>query len=113
MPPEAFLMTGGAQPFREAEACPVMAGPHCAPRDKRSFMVADAAVADGTAAVRIAIWRCQFCNALLIGIGRPLAEIAGKPGTGVHSQEFAWLEEVPVRPEGAAREPSHAGRAHE
>src|SRR5215831_5092776 len=92
MPPEAFLMTGGAAPFRPARACPVSGGPHEGGSGDGSWMVADAAVADGTAVVRVALWRCRMCGTLLAGIGRPSADLGDGPGTGVHVQEFTWLE---------------------
>src|SRR5215472_1633113 len=59
-----------------------------------SWMVADAATADGTAAVRIALWRCAACGVLLIGVGRPDADPDAGPGSGIHAQEFTWLEDA-------------------
>lgn len=94
MSPEAFLMTGAALPFRLAEPCPVMNGPHCGPPERSGFLIADAATADRTAAVRVSAWRCRFCGVLLIGIGRPDAAPDAEPGDGVHNQEFTWLEEA-------------------
>ena len=94
MPPEAFLMTGSAVPFRPAAACPVTGGPHHGGGGDGSWMVADAATADGTAAVRIALWRCAACGVLLIGVGRPDADPDAGPGSGIHAQEFTWLEDA-------------------
>lgn len=93
MPPEAFMMTGGASPFRVADACLVTQGPHIAPREQGAFLVADAATRDRSATVRVVAWRCQFCGVLLVGIGRTDAPIDSEPGSGVHLQEFTWLEE--------------------
>lgn len=93
MPPEAFMMTGGATPFRVAESCPVMNGPHIAPRKNGSFIVADAATRDRTATVRVVAWRCQFCGLLLVGVGHTDSLVDAEPGNGVHVQEFTWLEQ--------------------
>lgn len=93
MPPEAFLMTGAATPFRLAEPCPVMQGPHCGPVEEGSFLVADAVTRDRSASIRVALWRCQFCGVLMIGLGQTGPALDGPPGTGVHIQEFTWLEE--------------------
>src|SRR5215472_8297566 len=94
MPPEAFLMTGSAVPFRPAAACPVTGGPHTGDGGDGSWMVADAATADGTAAVRIALWRCAACGVVLIGVGRPDADPDAGRCSGIHSQEFTSLEEA-------------------
>ena len=94
MPSAAFLMTGAATPFRPAEPCPVMAGPHHARPDRQSFLVADVVTRDGTARARVAAWRCAECGVLLIGIGQAGIPVDTEPGTGVHSQEFTWLQET-------------------
>ncbi len=87
-------MSGEAAPFRAAGPCPVTRGPHCA--DPESYLVADAAVRDRSAAVRLAVWRCQYCGTLLAGIGRPRGVLDGSPGSRaeVDAQEFTWLEEA-------------------
>jgi hypothetical protein len=87
-----FLMTGTAAPFRPAGTCPVTAGPHQGTPERGAFLVADAATADGSAAVRLALWRCGLCGSLLAGLGLPDVPLDSAPGTGVHCQEFTWLE---------------------
>jgi len=52
-----------------------------------SFLLADAAVKDGSASVRLVLWRCVYCNILLAG----LAPADGDPGIG---QAFTWAEQV-------------------
>lgn len=97
MPGHAFLMSGMGASFRPAGPCPVMNGPHCAGTDDGAFMVADARTGDGSAAVRVALWRCRFCGALLAGLGRPEdGAAAAGPGEGIDVQEFTWLEEAAV-----------------
>lgn len=96
MPSAAFLMTGAAMPFRLAEPCPVMSGPHHGKPDREAFLIADVATRDRTAVVRVASWRCEACGVLLVGIGRPDAAVDAEPGAGIHNQEFAWLEESVV-----------------
>jgi hypothetical protein len=88
MPGQAHAMSGMGASFRPARPCPVMKGPHCAPDEPGSFMVADAAVRDGTAGVRLSLWRCRYCGAQLTGIGRL--------GEDADIQEFTWLEEAGV-----------------
>ena len=76
MPPDYALMSlGSPDAFRPAGSCPVASGwsrgeymPHQGDAD--SFLVADARTADGTAAVRLAAWRCVHCGALLAGVAR-------------------------------------------
>ena len=62
--------------------------------DNENFLVADAATKDASAAVRIAIWRCQHCGMLLVGIGRQDGALDADMGEGVHAQRFTWLEEI-------------------
>lgn len=93
MRPMAFLMSGGDVGFLPAEACPVTRGPHHGPGDHEGFMVADAETADGSASVRVALWRCEPCGALLVGLGEVGPPLDGPAGTGVHAQEFTWFEE--------------------
>lgn len=83
-------------PFRIADSCPVMDGSHEGNRLEGNFLVADAVTADGTASVRIALWRCAACGVQLVGIGKTGPDLDGPPGTGVHVQEFTWLEEQVV-----------------
>lgn len=92
MPAHAFLMSGAAEPLVLAGSCPVTAGPHCA--DPGSFLVADAAVRDGSAAVRLALWRCKFCRSLLVGVGPQsgVLDVSGDRAL-IDSQEFTWLEQ--------------------
>ena len=88
----SFLMTGESAPFRPADTCPVVKGPHGHAPEKESFMVADAATADQSAAVRLVLWRCQFCGVLIAGVGHAGVPV-DRPGHGIHSQAFTWLEE--------------------
>jgi len=88
MPGQAFAMSGMGASFRPAGPCPVMRGPHCMPDGDGSYMVADAATRDGTAGVRVALWRCRYCGTQLTGIGRL--------GENADVQEFTWLEEAYV-----------------
>lgn len=95
MPSQAFLMSGMGASFCPAGPCPVTDGPHCAPDSERSFMVADATTGDRSAQVRLVLWRCRFCRALLAGLGRAdESPVQSGYGTGVDVQEFTWLEEA-------------------
>ena len=98
MPFEAFLMTGAAAPFTLAEPCPVMDGPHCGNPEVSAFMVADATTRDGTATIRVVMWRCRYCGVLVTGIGHPRgnpdSSRADRVNTAaVDAQEFTWLQE--------------------
>jgi hypothetical protein len=99
MPTEAFLMTGAATPFRQAEPCPVLDGPHGRSPEDGSYLVADATTRDGSAAVRIAVWRCSYCGVLVTGIGRLTGNLSLTGSREnrmlIDSQEFTWLEETP------------------
>lgn len=95
MPGQAFLMTGMGASFRPAGPCPVMDGPHCAPDDDGSWMVADAATRDQSATVRLVLWRCRFCGVQVTGIGHTGVLQPGQ-GEGVDVQEFTWLEAAPA-----------------
>jgi hypothetical protein len=96
MPPEAFLMSGSAETFQLADQCPVTKGPHRGNPVAQSYLLADATVRDRSASVRIALWRCKPCGALLVGLGQTGPALDAPHGTGVHVQEFTWLEEIPV-----------------
>ena len=86
-----FLMSGECTPFRPAEPCPVMNGPHYGDEDQRRFLVADAATRNGAASARVVLWRCRHCKVLLVGVGR--ADIPLDGDSGAYGQEFTWLEE--------------------
>jgi hypothetical protein len=83
-------MVGGGDAYRPAESCSVASEKygngeymaHQGPSD--SFLVAEAKVKDGSARVRIALWRCSFCGAVLVGLGDPEED--------VQEQEYAWFE---------------------
>ena len=94
MPETPALRAGAGESFRPAGGCPVAsrwgAGePVSHQGDAGSFLVADAAVRDGSAAVRLALWRCVWCGALVAGI----APADGDPDD---TREFTWLEEAAV-----------------
>jgi hypothetical protein len=98
MPSEVFLMTGLAAPFIPAEPCPVLDGPHARSPEEGSYMVADAATRDRSAAIRIALWRCGYCGVLLTGIGHQSGRLTGNRAdrantAEVDAQEFTWLQE--------------------
>lgn len=96
-----YLTAGDRGEFQLAGSCRVAetimgvehAAHHGIPSEPESFMVADMTTRDGSAAVRVVLWRCQFCGQLLAGIGHPDAPLDGPPGTGFYVQEFTWLEE--------------------
>jgi hypothetical protein len=99
----SFLTAGEGGAFRPAGSCPVAekimhteyAAHHGIPSDDQSYMVADLITRDDSAAVRVVLWRCQFCHGLLVGVGRTDEALDGPPGTGFYSQDFNWLEEPP------------------
>ncbi len=95
MPQATFVMSGSASPLRLAEPCPVARGPHNANLDDGAYLVADVAVRDGTAKVRLALWRCARCGVMLVGVG-PLCGTmnGGADRAEVDAQEFTWLEET-------------------
>lgn len=82
-------MVGGGDDYRPAEGCPVAMekfghGEYLAHRGSPdSFLVALASVKDGSAAVRIALWKCVFCGMTLVGLGVPDGELG--------HQDFTWL----------------------
>lgn len=87
-----LLMVGGGDDYLPAGGCPVATGygngeymAHAG--DPDSFLVAEARVKDGTASVRIAVWRCVHCKATLIGLGVPEEPL--------NQQDFTWLERAP------------------
>jgi hypothetical protein len=100
MPPMTFLTAMPAEyvpdaVFRGAAECPGSSDlMHHGIPDRGSFAVADMVTADGAASVRVALWRCGFCGRVLAGVGRAGPALDGPPGTGVHAQPFAWLEET-------------------
>jgi hypothetical protein len=93
MPPDYSLMSLGAEgAFRPAGSCPVASqwadGEYMAHQgDAGSFLVADARTRDGSASVRLALWRCVHCGMLLTGI----AHADGDPAA---TREFTWLEDA-------------------
>ena len=111
MPPEAFLMTGGAAPFGPAQPCPGTDGPHFLRPGEGNYLVADAATRDGSAAARLVLWRCSGCGVQVAGLGRVDADPDAEPGYGVHSQEFAWMEEAVVLLEPDGRSHEGAGQS--
>lgn len=81
---------GAGGEFRPAQSCPVAetlgSGAYMSHvGDEDSHMVADASTRDGTASVRIVLWRCVYCGALLAGLGTTDSEPRA-------DQEFTWLE---------------------
>ena len=95
MPTHAFMMSGSASPLRLAEPCPVARGPHHANLDEGAYLVADVSVRDGTARVRLALWRCARCGVMLAGVGLPHGTLNGEADrAAVDEQEFTWLEET-------------------
>jgi hypothetical protein len=94
MPPMSFLMTGQGGVFMLAGPCPVTGGPHHGSPGRGAYAVADITTRDRFAAIRVAVWRCQPCGTLIAGIGSTEPPVDGEPGTGVHTQEFTWLEET-------------------
>jgi hypothetical protein len=90
VPDNRVLMVGAGDAYLPAGGCPVAAQKYGAggymsqQGDPGSFLVADARVKDGSAAVRVALWRCVYCNAVLIGLGDPEEPL--------DAQDFTWLE---------------------
>lgn len=95
MPLANFLMSGADAPFNVAGPCSVTDGPHNGSTENGSYLVADVATRDGTAKVRIALWRCAECGSLLAGIGN--ANLPLEDGLSGWAQDFTWLEQVPAR----------------
>ena len=93
MPVNVHLMSGlgSGGAFRSAGSCPVASrwadGGYMSHQGGDDFLVADARTRDGTAAVRIVLWRCVHCGMLLTGIGHA-------DGDPDDDQEFTWLEEA-------------------
>jgi hypothetical protein len=95
MPPLTnFLMSGGDMPFVPAEPCVLTGGPHHGNQDQSAFLVADATTKDRSASARFALWRCEECGTLLVGIGATDVPLGGNESA--YAQEFTWLEQVPV-----------------
>lgn len=93
MPANVHLMSGlgGGGIFRLAESCPVAeslgSGSYMSHQgNPDSHMIADASTRDGTAAVRIVLWRCVYCGTLVAGLGSAEGEPSG-------DQEFTWMEQ--------------------
>lgn len=92
MPDNRVLMVGGGDGYMAAGSCPVASEKYgngadlVHQGDPGSFLVALASVKDGSAAVRLALWRCVFCGSTLVGLGDPEEELGG--------QDFAWFEPV-------------------
>jgi hypothetical protein len=90
VPDNRVLMVGAGDDYLPAGGCPVAIekygnGQYMAHiGDPDSFLVAEARVKDGSAAVRVVLWRCVFCHATLIGLGLPEGELG--------SQDFTWME---------------------
>jgi hypothetical protein len=82
-------MTGGGDDYLPAGGCPEASerfgnGEFMAHQgDPGSFLVAEARVKDGSAAVRVTVWRCVFCGATLVGLGVPDEELG--------RQDFTWF----------------------
>jgi hypothetical protein len=94
MPDTPALRVGGGNAFRLAQGCPVASrwgsGEYVAHQgDANGFLLADARTRDGTAAIRLALWRCVHCGMLLTGI----AQAEGDPDS---TQDFTWMEETVV-----------------
>lgn len=85
-------MVGGCENYVLAESCPVASkkfgngGYMSHMGDPGSFLVALASVKDGSAAVRISLWRCVFCGNTLVGLGDPEEPVGG--------QDFSWFEKA-------------------
>lgn len=90
MPENRVLMVGGADDYLPAAGCSVASEKHGGGEymahqgDQQSFLVAEARVKDGSAAVRVAVWKCVFCGTVLVGLGDPLAPL--------DQQDFTWME---------------------
>ncbi len=89
MPPNRELIVGGGDDYVPAESCTVASekfgnGGYMAHQgDPNSFLVVLAKVRDGSAAVKIAVWKCVFCHKTLIGL-------ADADERGSH--EYTWME---------------------
>ena len=92
MPDNRTLQVGGGDDYLLAAGCPVASqkfghGGYMSHRgDPESFLVAEARVRDGSASVRVAVWRCVFCGKTVVGLGDP-AEPVG-------AQDYTWLEKA-------------------
>jgi hypothetical protein len=90
MPDNRVLMVGAGDGYLLAGGCPVASqkfgnGEYMSHQgDPNSFLVAEARVKDGSASVRVAVWKCVFCHMTLVGLGDP-EEALG-------AQDFTWLE---------------------
>lgn len=90
MPDSRVLLVGGGDGYIPAASCPVAeensgTGEYMSHQgDFSSFLVAEARVKDGSASVRVAVWRCVFCGNTLVGLGDPAEEL--------DKQSFTWME---------------------
>lgn len=90
MPPNQFLQVGADDSYRPAEGCPVASEKYgngewmSHQGDSDSFLVANAMVKDGSAAVHLALWKCVFCGTVLVGLG--------VPEESSNLQAFTWME---------------------
>jgi hypothetical protein len=84
------LMVGAGDDYLPAGGCPVAGekygnGEYMAHQgDPDSFLVAEARVKDGSAGVRLVLWRCVFCGSTLVGLGVPEGTLG--------AQDFSWME---------------------
>jgi hypothetical protein len=91
MPATQFLMVGGEGAFVPAQGCPVAMEkysggeyfPHNGNQDK--FLAAELQVHDGSAAIWLALWRCEHCGVTVVGLGNTKDEIT--------SAQMTWFEE--------------------
>ena len=96
-----YLTAGPGGAYQPAGSCPgaekIMSTEYAAHHGvpgNGTFMVAEMTTRDKSASIRIALWRCQYCRTLCIGIAGTDIPIDGPHGAGVHNQEFTWLEEI-------------------
>lgn len=87
-----FIQVGGGDAFIPAQGCPVATEkygngqylPHQG--DNGSFLAAEARVHDGSAVIRLALWRCVYCGAVLVGVGN-------MNEAEINDTELTWFEE--------------------
>jgi hypothetical protein len=90
MPDNRVLMVGAGDDYLPAAGCPVASqqfgnGGYMAHQGSPdSFLVAEARVKNGSTSVRVAVWKCVFCGATLVGLGDPAQPL--------NAQDFTWLE---------------------
>lgn len=84
-------MVGGDEEFVPAKGCPVAMRqfadgeyfPHNGDPDR--FLAAEVQVHDGSAKIRLALWRCVYCGVMVVGLGDTKAAIT--------SSQMTWFEE--------------------